>query len=109
MTNENIPLVNDRYRVERSIGRGGMAEVFLARDVLLDRPVALKVLFPEYAIDPTFVERFRREAQSAAALTHPNIVAVYDWGKVNTTYFIAMEYVEGKTLATLLKERGPLS
>ena len=109
MTNENIPLVNDRYRVERSIGRGGMAEVFLAHDILLDRPVALKVLFPEYAIDPNFVERFRREAQSAAALTHPNIVAVYDWGKVNTTYFIAMEYVEGKTLATLLKERGPLS
>jgi serine/threonine-protein kinase len=67
------------------------------------------VLFPEYAIDPNFVERFRREAQSAAALTHPNIVAVYDWGKVNATYFIAMEYVEGKTLATLLKERGPLS
>ena len=109
MTNENIPLVNDRYRVERSIGRGGMAEVFLARDILLDRPVALKVLFPEYATDPTFVERFRREAQSAAALTHPNIVAVYDWGKVNATYFIAMEYVEGKTLATLLKERGPLT
>ena len=109
MTNENIPLVNDRYRVERSIGRGGMAEVFLAHDILLDRPVALKVLFPEYAIDPNFVERFRREAQSAAALTHPNIVAVYDWGKVNVTYFIAMEYVEGKTLATLLKERGPLS
>ena len=109
MTDENIPLVNDRYRVERSIGRGGMAEVFLAHDILLDRPVALKVLFPEYAIDPNFVERFRREAQSAAALTHPNIVAVYDWGKVNATYFIAMEYVEGKTLAMLLKERGPLS
>ena len=109
MTNSNIPLVNDRYRVERSIGRGGMAEVFLAHDLLLDRPVALKVLFPEYAIDPTFVERFRREAQSAAALTHPNIVAVYDWGKVNATYFIAMEYVEGKTLATILKERGRFS
>jgi eukaryotic-like serine/threonine-protein kinase len=93
MTNDNIPLVNDRYRVERSIGRGGMAEVFLARDVLLDRPTALKVLFPEFATDPTFVERFRREAQAAAALTHPNIVAVYDWGKVNSTYFIAMEYV----------------
>ena len=109
MTNGNIPLVNDRYRVERSIGRGGMAEVFLAHDLLLDRPIALKVLFPEYAIDPTFVERFRREAQSAAALTHPNIVAVYDWGKVNATYFIAMEYVEGKTLSTILKERGRLS
>ena len=101
----NMPLVNDRYRVERSVGRGGMAEVFLAHDLLLDRPVALKVLFPEYANDPNFVERFRREAQSAAGLTHPNIVAVYDWGKVNNTYFIAMEFVQGRTLASILKEK----
>jgi len=72
---------------------------------LLDRPVALKVLFPEYANDPNFVERFRREAQSAAGLTHPNIVAVYDWGKVNNTYFIAMEFVQGRTLASILKEK----
>ena len=100
-----MPIVNDRYRVERSVGRGGMAEVFLAHDLLLDRPVALKVLFPEYANDPTFVERFRREAQSAAGLTHPNIVAVYDWGKVNNTYFIAMEFVQGRTLASILKEK----
>jgi serine/threonine-protein kinase len=100
-----MPVVNDRYRVERSVGRGGMAEVFLAHDLLLDRPVALKVLFPEYANDPNFVERFRREAQSAAGLTHPNIVAVYDWGKVNNTYFIAMEYVQGRTLASILKEK----
>jgi serine/threonine-protein kinase len=100
-----MPLVNDRYRVERSVGRGGMAEVFLAHDLLLDRPVALKVLFPEYANDPNFVERFRREAQSAAGLTHPNIVAVYDWGKVNNTYFIAMEFVQGRTLASILKEK----
>ena len=101
----NMPIVNDRYRVERSVGRGGMAEVFLAHDLLLDRPVALKVLFPEYANDPNFVERFRREAQSAAGLTHPNIVAVYDWGKVNNTYFIAMEFVQGRTLASILKEK----
>ena len=101
----NMPVVNDRYRVERSVGRGGMAEVFLAHDLLLDRPVALKVLFPEYANDPNFVERFRREAQSAAGLTHPNIVAVYDWGKVNNTYFIAMEFVLGRTLASILKEK----
>ena len=101
----NMPSVNDRYRVERSVGRGGMAEVFLAHDLLLDRPVALKVLFPEYANDPSFVERFRREAQSAAGLTHPNIVAVYDWGKVNNTYFIAMEFVQGRTLASILKEK----
>ena len=100
-----MPVVNDRYRVERSVGRGGMAEVFLAHDLLLDRPVALKVLFPEYANDPNFVERFRREAQSAAGLTHPNIVAVYDWGKVNNTYFIAMEFVQGRTLASILKEK----
>ena len=103
------PIVNKRYRVERSVGRGGTAEVFLAHDILLDRPVALKVLFPEFAIDPNFVERFRREAQSAAALTHPNIVAVYDWGKVNNTYFIAMEYVSGKTLASVLKEQQRLT
>ena len=101
----NMPIVNDRYLVERSVGRGGMAEVFLAHDLLLDRPVALKVLFPEYANDPSFVERFRREAQSAAGLTHPNIVAVYDWGKVNNTYFIAMEFVQGRTLASILKEK----
>ena len=101
----NMPIVNDRYRVERSVGRGGMSEVFLAHDLLLDRPVALKVLFPEYANDPSFVERFRREAQSAAGLTHPNIVAVYDWGKVNNTYFIAMEFVQGRTLASILKEK----
>jgi serine/threonine-protein kinase len=101
----NMPIVNDRYRVERSVGRGGMAEVFLAHDLLLDRPVALKVLFPEFANDPNFVERFRREAQSAAGLTHPNIVAVYDWGKVNNTYFIAMEFVQGRTLASILKEK----
>ena len=100
-----MPIVNDRYRVERSVGRGGMAEVFLAHDLLLDRPVALKVLFPEYANDPNFVERFRREAQSAAGLTHPNIVAVYDWGKVNNTYFIAMEFMQGRTLASILKEK----
>ena len=109
MADEQMPLVNEHYRVERSIGRGGMAEVFLARDILLDRPVALKVLFPEFANDATFVERFRREAQSAANLSHPNIVAVYDWGKVNNTYFIAMEFVQGRTLASLLSDKGKLT
>ena len=109
MADEKMPLVNERYRVERSVGRGGMAEVFLARDILLDRPVALKVLFPEFANDATFVERFRREAQSAANLSHPNIVAVYDWGKVNNTYFIAMEFVQGRTLASLLTDKGKLT
>lgn len=106
---DNPSLINDRYDLGESIGRGGMAEVFLARDVLLDRPVALKVLFAEYATDPAFVQRFRREAQSAANLTHPNIVGVYDWGRVGNTYFIAMEYIQGRTLAAILAERKKLT
>ena len=109
MSRADQPLVNDRYRVDRSIGRGGMAEVFLAHDELLDRPIVLKVLFPEFATDPSFVERFRREAQSAANLTHANIVGVYDWGKVANTYFIAMEWVPGTTLGDLLRSRGRMS
>jgi serine/threonine-protein kinase len=102
-------VLNDRYEIERRIGRGGMADVFLARDLLLDRPVAIKVLFPEFATDPAFVERFRREAQAAANLSHPNIVAVYDWGRANGTYFMAMEYVPGRTLADVLRTTGPLT
>jgi serine/threonine-protein kinase len=98
--------LNDRYELQQRIGRGGMADVFLARDLLLDRPVAIKVLFPEFAVDPNFVERFRREAQSAANLNHPNIVGVYDWGKYANTYFMAMEYVQGRTLADILKANG---
>jgi serine/threonine-protein kinase len=95
-----------RYRPERLIARGGMADVYEARDLLLDRLVALKVLFPELSTNPTFVERFRREAQSAAALSHPNIVSVYDWGPANSTYFIAMELVTGSTLADVIRESG---
>lgn len=106
---DNPSLINDRYDLGESIGRGGMAEVFLAHDVLLNRPVALKVLFAEYATDPAFVERFRREAQSAANLTHPNIVGVYDWGRVGNTYFIAMEYIQGRTLAAILAEHKKLT
>ena len=97
-----------RYELHRRIARGGMAEVFLARDRLLDRPVALKVLFPEFATDPSFVERFRREAQSVANLSHPNIVSVYDWGEEAGTYFIVMEYVEGRSLAQIIRDEGPL-
>ncbi|MEX1105167.1 MAG: protein kinase, partial [Ilumatobacteraceae bacterium] len=102
-------VLNDRYEIQNRIGRGGMADVFLARDVLLDRPVAIKVLFPEFATDPNFVERFRREAQSAANLNHPNIVSVYDWGKYSNTYYMAMEYVQGRTLADILKANGHVS
>ncbi|HEX2737890.1 MAG TPA: Stk1 family PASTA domain-containing Ser/Thr kinase, partial [Acidimicrobiia bacterium] len=99
---------SNRYEVVRHLARGGMAEVYLARDQLLDRPVAVKVLFPEFASDPTFVERFRREAQSAANLNHPNIVAIYDWGQERGTYFIVMEYVEGKSLRDMIRERTSL-
>jgi serine/threonine-protein kinase len=99
---------NDRYELVRLAARGGMAEVWVAHDSLLDRTVALKVLFPELSVDPNFVERFRREAQAAANLSHPNIVSVYDWGEAGNTYFIVMEYVEGRALSTLLREEGPL-
>ena len=102
-------IVNSRYELGRRIGRGGMAEVFVARDKLLDRPVAVKILFAEYAKDPLFVERFRREAMSAASLNHPNIVAVFDWGQVDSTYYIAMEYVQGRTLADILQKHERLT
>jgi serine/threonine-protein kinase len=85
-----------------------MAEVYLAHDQLLDRRVALKVLFPEFARDPAFVQRFRREAQAAANLNHPNIVAVFDWGEEDGTYFIVMEYVEGRSLREAIQAEGPL-
>jgi len=99
---------SNRYAIERPIARGGMADVFLARDRQLDRPVAVKVLFPEYARDPTFVERFRREAQNAAMLNHANIVSVYDYGQERGSYFIVMEYVEGPSVRDILKSDGPL-
>ena len=99
---------SNRYEIEREVAQGGMAEVYLARDQLLNRPVALKALFPEYAREPSFVERFRREAQAAANLNHPNIVAIYDWGQEEGTYFIVMEYVEGRSLRDLIRSEGPL-
>jgi eukaryotic-like serine/threonine-protein kinase len=97
-----------RYALQRKLARGGMADVYLAEDTLLNRPVAVKVLFPEYARDDTFVERFRREAQAAARLTHGNIVAIYDWGAEYDTYFIVMEYVEGASLSEVIRRDGPL-
>jgi len=99
-------IINGRYEIGRRVGRGGMAEIFQARDILLDRSVAIKVLFAEFAVDPAFVERFRREAQSAAGLNHPNIVGVYDWGRVNNTYYIAMEFVDGHTLADIIRQNN---
>ncbi|MBA2751491.1 MAG: Stk1 family PASTA domain-containing Ser/Thr kinase [Actinobacteria bacterium] len=110
MTQQPATVYSDRYEILRPIARGGMADVYLAHDQLLDRPVALKVLFPELSVDPTFVERFRREAQSAASLSHPNIVPIYDWGESETdnTYFIVMEYVDGKPLSSLIRAEGTL-
>ena len=98
----------ERYQIVRHVARGGMAEVYLAHDLLLDRPVALKVLFPEFASDRSFVERFRREARAAANLNHPNIVSIYDWGEEAGTYFIVMEYVDGRTLRDVVRADGPL-
>ena len=94
----------DRYEIVREIARGGMANVYLAHDKKLDRPVALKVLSAELSRDPAFVERFRLEAQSAGGLNDPNIVAVYDWGQEQSTSFIVMEYVEGRTLRDVINE-----
>ena len=108
MSDAGTTVFNSRYELHRQLGRGGMAEVFLARDQLLDRPVAVKVLFSEFATDPAFVERFRREATAAANLNHPNIVGVYDWGEAEGTYFIVMEYVDGRTLSEILRDEGPL-
>jgi serine/threonine-protein kinase len=109
VTSQSPPIYSERYELVRRIARGGMAEVFLAHDLLLDRPVALKVLFPELSVDPSFVERFRREAQAAANLSHPNIVSVFDWGEADNTYFIVMEYVDGRPLSSIIYDEGRLS
>jgi hypothetical protein len=100
---------SDRYKIVRHLARGGMAEVYVAHDLLLDRPVALKVLFPEFSANHSFVERFRREARAAANLNHPNIVSVYDWGEEGRTYFIVMEYIEGSTIRELILKHRRLS
>jgi serine/threonine-protein kinase len=98
-----------RYEVTHLIARGGMAQVYRALDLRLGRHVALKVLFPELSVDRTFVERFRREAQAAANLSHPNVVAVYDWGEDEGTYFIVMELITGTSLATALRTERTLA
>jgi len=96
-----------RYRITRKLGGGGMADVYLAEDQELGRRVAVKILHERYANDDQFVERFRREATHAAGLSHPNIVSIYDRGETNGSYFIVMEYVEGRTLKELIRSRGP--
>ncbi len=101
--------INDRYLIIRSIGEGGMANVYLAHDTILDRDVAIKILRGDLANDEKFVRRFQREALSASSLSHPNIVEMYDVGEDNGTYYIVMEYVEGKTIKQLIKKRGGLT
>src|SRR5580698_7857326 len=101
-------VLSGRYELSHLVARGGMAEVYRAHDRLLDRPVALKVLFPELSVDRSFVERFRREAQAAANLSHPHIVPVFDWGEDNGTYFIVMEFIDGRPLSSILRTAGPL-
>ncbi len=96
-----------RYRISRKLGGGGMADVYLAEDQELGRRVAIKMLHERYTNDEQFVERFRREATHAAGLSHPNIVSIYDRGTSDGSYFIVMEYVEGRTLKELVRGRGP--
>src|SRR3979411_316656 len=97
-------LIDDRYRILSRLGSGGMADVFCAEDQQLGRKVALKLLHSRFAEDPGFVERFRREAQAAAALPHPKVVSGYDRGAYDGTYYIAMEYLPGRTLKRLIRE-----
>ncbi|MDP9494297.1 MAG: Stk1 family PASTA domain-containing Ser/Thr kinase [Actinomycetota bacterium] len=100
--------LTDRYHVTSHVARGGMADVYEGQDTLLNRRVAIKVLHAQYSADEAFVKRFRREAQAAANLSHPNIVGIYDWGQAQGTYFIVMELVDGRSLRDVLKSEGAL-
>src|SRR5688500_8361520 len=95
-------IIAGRYLLRHTLGSGGMADVHLALDERLGREVAVKLLHPGLASDPAFVERFRREAQNAASLNHPNIVSVYDWGSDDGTYYLVMEHVPGSTLKDVI-------
>lgn len=101
-------VIADRYEIIELIARGGMSEVFLAQDRRLSRPVAIKILAGELSRDPSFVERFRREAQDAGNLSHANIVSVFDWGQDGDTSFIVMEYIDGRSVRNLIDTRGHL-
>ena len=101
--------INDRYEIIKTIGEGGMANVYLAHDTILDRKVAIKVLRGDLSNDEKFIRRFKREALSVSNLSHPNIVEVYDVGEEDGNYYIVMEYIEGKTLKQLLQKRGALT
>ncbi|HRQ31743.1 MAG TPA: protein kinase, partial [Anaerolineales bacterium] len=100
---ESGALLNQRYQLLEKLGAGGMSNVFRARDLMLDRYVAVKVLLPKYSQDPLFRERFKMEARAAANLSHPNIVTVHDFGYDSEQLFIVMEYLPGKDLKTILR------
>ena len=102
-------IIDQRYSILSRIGSGGMADVYCAQDLQLGRKVALKLLYRRFAEDEEFVERFKREASAAAGLQHPSVVGVYDRGEWDGTYYIAMEYLEGRTVKQLLQEEGPLA
>ena len=102
-------LIDNRYKIVKSIGEGGMANVYLAWDTILERDVAVKILRGDLSDDEKFIRRFQREANSASSLKHPNIVEMYDVGEDDGKYFIVMEYVDGKTLKSLIKKRGALN
>jgi beta-lactam-binding protein with PASTA domain len=108
MTEPSPTIIDGRYRVLERVGTGGMADVFCAEDLQLGRKVAVKVLHRRFAEDASFLERFRQEASSAAGLSHPNVVAIYDRGSWDGTLYIAMEYLEGPTLKELVAREGPL-
>src|SRR4051794_207934 len=101
-------VVDGRYRIQRRIGSGGVADVYCAEDAQPGRDGAIKVLHRRFARDREFVERFRREASAAAALQHPNVVSVFDRGEWDGTYYIAMEFLPGKTLKDVIREEAPL-
>lgn len=105
----NTIILNNRYQLEERLGTGGMAVVYRARDLMLERPVAIKILRENFSDDPDFRERFRQEARSAANLSHPNIVTVHDFGLDSGRLFIVMEHVPGTDLKTILQRRGRLS
>ncbi len=105
---ETPTFLSDRYELTAHLARGGMADVFQGRDELLGRSIAVKVLHSQYSTDEAFVKRFRKEAQAAANLTHPNIVGIYDWGQFDSTYYIVMELVDGRSLRDVLKSEGAL-
>src|SRR5690606_16558172 len=99
----------NRYRIQAKVGEGGMAVEHRAMDVLLRRVVAIKVLRSQYASDPEFVDRFRREAQAAASLSHPNVVNIFDVGQDDDVHYIVLEYVQGHNLKQIVRQKGPLS